>query len=459
MTKPRKTPGVYIQEELEANPPTVVGVATAVPVFIGYTETASFNGNDLQYMPTLITSMTEYYSYYGYAYQANFTLTPTTTTTDADITLGGTAYQVQLADDNTAYFYNSIQLFYANGGGACYILSVGTYGGKDSLQINIDDFIGTKNVFNILENIPQPTLVVLPDIIALGAAAYPVYTAALQHCANMQSRFAILDVAQASTIQQMDIVVDEFKNAIGNTALNYGAAYFPFLQTSVVPATQLSAANFDASVNFNSLAVADQQQLCSLAAQQLNILPPSGAMAGIYTMVDNQRGVWKAPANVAVTKAIAPLIDLNADQQGTLNAPLDGKAINVIRTFPEIGTLVWGARTLDSNSQDWRYINVRRTLIMIEQSLKQGLNGYIFSANVAQTWVLIKASFENFLNSLWKEGALAGSTPAEAYQVQVGLGTTMTSDDILNNILRVTISVAIVRPAEFITITLQQQQP
>jgi len=135
-----------------------------------------------------------------------------------------------------------------------------------------------------------------------------------------------------------------------------------------------------------------------------------------------------------------------------------GKSINVIRPFPGIGTLVWGARTLDGNSQDWRYINVRRTLIMIEQSLKLATRSYVFESNDAGTWVTVSSMINNFLFNLWKQGALAGAAPEQAYNVQIGLGATMTPNDILDGIMRISIKVAIVRPAEFIVITFQQQQ-
>jgi phage tail sheath protein FI len=191
---------------------------------------------------------------------------------------------------------------------------------------------------------------------------------------------------------------------------------------------------------------------------QLNELPPSGAMAGLYTAVDNSRGVWKAPANVSVSMVNAPSVNISNDGQQTLNVDvMAGKSINVIRSFPGVGTLVWGGRTLDGNSQDWRYINVRRTLIMIEQSLKLAARAYVFEPNDANTWITVKSMFDNFLVNLWKQGALAGAAPEQAFDVQIGLGSTMTGNDILDGKMLITVKVAIVRPAEFIVITFQQQ--
>lgn len=189
----------------------------------------------------------------------------------------------------------------------------------------------------------------------------------------------------------------------------------------------------------------------------LNLLPPSAAMAGIYTMVDNTRGVWKAPANVSVNYVNKPKENIDNAMQADLNMPMNGKAINAIRTFPGEGIKVWGARTLDGNSQDWRYINVRRTITFLEQSVKNAARAYVFEPNDANTWINMKCMIENFLRSVWKRGGLAGASPEDAFEVHVGLGDTMTPEDILEGIMRITVLVAVSRPAEFIEITFQQQ--
>ena len=189
----------------------------------------------------------------------------------------------------------------------------------------------------------------------------------------------------------------------------------------------------------------------------MNIMPPSGAMAGVYARTDSSFGVFKAPANTGITGAMSPTVNISHDDQEDLNVPLEGKAINAIRTFVGRGVLVWGARTLDGNSQDWRYINVRRTLIMLEQSISLAAQAYVFAANDAGTWLTMRTMIENFLNNQWKSGALVGAKPEDAYEVSVGLGSTMTGNDILDGIMRVMVKVAIVHPAEFIIITFQQK--
>jgi uncharacterized protein len=141
---------------------------------------------------------------------------------------------------------------------------------------------------------------------------------------------------------------------------------------------------------------------------QLNLLPPSGAIAGVYTMVDELKGVWKAPANVSLNDVVSPAVNISAADQKDLNVAIQGKSINAIRSFPGVGTLVWGARTLDGNSVDWRYINVRRTMIMLEQSIKFATKAYVFENNVSATWVTIKSIIQNFLTSVWKRGGAGG---------------------------------------------------
>ena len=189
----------------------------------------------------------------------------------------------------------------------------------------------------------------------------------------------------------------------------------------------------------------------------VNLLPPSAAMAGVYSRTDHLFGVFKAPANTGLVSVAAPSLNITHAEQEDLNVPLDGKAINAIRALPGRGLMVWGARTLDGNSQDWRYVNVRRTMIMLEQSIKAAAQAYVFQPNTASTWVTVKAMIENYLTNKWKEGALMGTTPQEAFGVEVGLGSTMSGNDVLDGYMLVTIKVAIVRPAEFIELTFVQQ--
>ena len=190
----------------------------------------------------------------------------------------------------------------------------------------------------------------------------------------------------------------------------------------------------------------------------INVMPPSSAMAGALSMVDSSVNVAKAPANVSLGAVVSPTVNINNDNQEDLNLPLNGKAVNAIRSFQGKGTLVWGARTLEGNSKDYRYISVRRTMTYLEQSIKFAAEAYVFAPNNSTTWSTLKSTVSNFLTNQWQSGLLAGTSPEDAFEVEIGLGMTMTPNDILDGILKMTVRVALTRPAEFIVITFEQQQ-
>jgi len=154
---------------------------------------------------------------------------------------------------------------------------------------------------------------------------------------------------------------------------------------------------------------------------------------------------------------VQPTYPLNSEQQADLNVPVNGKAVDALRQFPGRGTVVWGARTLDGNSNDNRYIQVRRTLIYIEQSIKNALNGFVFAPNTGQTWTTVVSTVSGFLQTVWSQGGLMGATASEAFSVQCGLGSTMTGKDVLEGYMIVQVTLQLIRPAEFIELTFKQK--
>jgi uncharacterized protein len=711
-----KTPGVYV-EEISTLPPSVGQVPTAVPAFIGYTAVASKNKKDLKWVPTHITSLLDYQLLFGGAAEPGV------------ITV--TINDKQGVDDvkitTQRYLYDSVRLFYANGGGECYIVSVGDYKedpSMDALQKGLDALYAEDH----------PTMLVMPDAMLLEkpGECYALQQAMLKQCAEMQSRFAIFDVHKGYIARNNEDVVLSFRNGIGINHLNYGAAYYPWIQTVWAPAFGFSdvklvdgsggpveltslidnpapvttllqvmddeknilgastnyfpktvdPAEFDklksevdqdtadkavvdaitvaadkakkdkelkdakaarkaawikqqstpVSINQAYAAIGEgnsgklaelqhyadtiqklinwvidlnggklrasstatapftlgsedmKRQISSKIGQgtplaaytqsllalnmasstrpyaataepfvtlvsgnterakgilnetealadlekkaagkaddspekkafdaaflpavnfpsarnkfkalldnvvgileavkidaakirnmhdknlydneplyksivneiqaQGGLLPPSGGIAGLYAQVDNQIGVWKAPANVSLASTNRPYIKVDDNGQRDLNVDVNaGKSINAIRSFQGKGTLVWGARTLAGNDNEWRYVSVRRTFIMIEQSVKASTFWAVFEPNDSRTWVKVKAMITNYLNNLWRQGALAGSTPEVAYFVNLGLGQTMTAVDILEGRMNIEIGLAVVRPAEFI---------
>jgi hypothetical protein len=193
------------------------------------------------------------------------------------------------------------------------------------------------------------------------------------------------------------------------------------------------------------------KKIIDKVASSLTNVPPSGAIAGVYATVDRTIGVWKSPANVSLNsvKGLTWLID--REEQDELNVDvIAGKSINAIRPFTGRGILVWGARTLAGNDNEWRYISVRRFFNMVEESVKKSTYWAVFEPNDANTWIRVKSMIENYLTQKWRDGALAGAKPDEAFFVKVGLGITMTAQDILEGRMNVEIGMAVVRPAEFI---------
>ena len=535
-----KTPGVYIVEK-NAFPPSIVAVETAVPAFVGYTEKSDNKGQALLNTPFKITSMSEFQTYFGGPPPVLFAIKPTippaasppvtaTAIPAKDFTVGTTDYYLEQQGSRFLLYYSMLH-FFQNGGGPCWIVSVGgfkTAAGVDTEIAYADLKAGIDSL--LLEE--EPTMLVIPDAMRLGTFddSIKLQQQMLDHCGNvMKNRFAILDIYDGFKALQdppSPFVVDAFRGALGVNNLNFGAAYYPWLNTLVVEDRDLGYQNFidparatvsartlvsmltptDADglamwnkavviandptqsppgpvligdfIKNTSLVDPDDETkghitqvnqslvasnpifkaMIAAATRRLNLLPPSAAMAGIYTFVDNNRGVWKAPANVSVNSVVSPAVSISQYDQRDLNVTPMGKSINAIRTFIGEGVLVWGARTLDGNSLDWRYINVRRTMIFLEESCRLAAKRMVFEPNVEGTWVTIKSMIENFLNSIWRQGGLAGAVPEDAYSVHVGLGDTMTADDILEGLLKVTVLVAVSHPAEFIEITFQQEQ-
>jgi len=215
----------------------------------------------------------------------------------------------------------------------------------------------------------------------------------------------------------------------------------------------LTAASSHAKTLDDSLAVnfPVYKAILTGVGNSMTVMPPSGAVAGVYAQVDRTRGVWKAPANVSLASVLGPETVFTATELENLNVDaVAGKSINAIRFFTGKGTLVFGARTLAGNDNEWRYISVRRFFNMVEESCKKATEPFVFEPNDANTWVKIQGMIENFLTVLWRQGALQGAKPEHAFYVAVGLGKTMTALDILEGRLIIEIGMAVVRPAEFI---------
>ena len=464
--------------------------------------------------------------------------------------------------------YYTLRLFFDNGGGACYIVSVGDYSDTKPSKDNFSQGLA------VIHQEDEPTLLLLTDGVNQSSTDY--YTLCqevLKQCNDLKDRFGIFDILASDGKTPTKEIGSEFRQGIGNNDLKYGAAYYPYLQTalnyhytdqSVIvtgltletkddsesdndvigtfstddngllvsytglasdqPKVKIDKRNrtnitFDLTDNILTLRIraeggtpisdilaawdsqtekgsfnltangtgatpvsqevtettltfpetssesnneitledlqTDKTELHNAIKATLNamrvVMPPSGAVAGIYATVDRERGVWKAPANVSIASVIAPTIKVtNADQENLNVDATSGKSINAIRSFTGQGTLIWGARTLAGNDNEWRYIPVRRLFNLIEESVQKATAFAVFESNNAITWLKVKTLISSYLEGLWRQGALAGATVEQAFFVNVGLGQTMTSQDILEGRMIVEIGIAAVRPAEFI---------
>jgi len=461
-----KTPGVYV-EEISKFPPSIAPVETAIPAFIGYTEKADdINPSDLHLKPRRISSMVEYETYFGQPQaEEKITVAAIVVTTGGVPAPQKAVASLPEADRSLHIMYYALQMFFANGGGPCYIVSVGLYKALGTALVEAELSAG----LNVLKKEDEPTLIVFPEAQRLSIADFKtLHDAALAQCADLMDRFVIMDVhgdgeSMSNPAANLLTAIGNFRtNGIGTQNLKYGAAYAPNIETTLdfafdetkTAVTITTDGTAAGAVNLDTLQTSNNAvyTLAKAAIADLPCkLPPSSAMAGIYAAVDNSRGVWKAPANVSASAVIEPTIQFTNVEQDQMNVDTTaGKSVNAIRPFIGQGTLVWGARTLAGNDNEWRYINVRRFFIFVEESVKKATMQFVFEPNDANTWVKVQGMIENFLTTLWRQGALQGVKAEDAFYVAVGLGKTMTALDILEGRMIVEIGMAAVRPAEFI---------
>ena len=282
-------------------------------------------------------------------------------------------------------------------------------------DITAADFIGTDGGAGKRTGIQSFLDNDVVSIMAVPGITDPnVQLTLVAHCENLASRFAVLDVPRdAKKVDEIIAHRDIFSSS-------YAALYHPWLQV------------------FDPL---DKKNIA---------IPPSGSVIGIFARSDNTRGVHKAPANEVVRACVGLDSRFNKGEQDILNP----KGVNLIRAFPGQGIRVWGARTVSSDPS-WKYINVRRLFIFIEETIKANTNWAVFEPNDEALWTRVQRTISVFLTGMWRNGSLAGSTADEAFFVNIGRST-MSQDDIDNGRLVCVIGVAPVKPAEFVIFRITQ---
>jgi phage tail sheath protein FI len=273
---------------------------------------------------------------------------------------------------------------------------------------------------DILRNLDGVNVLCIPDA-AAHAEYKTIQLAMINHCLALRDRIAVLDSRAGEPVSGPGSI-QEHRQAI-QSERGFAALYYPWLQ------------------------VRDPFSTGPIPRRML--VPPSGAIAGVYARTDNERGVHKAPANTDVRGILGLERILSDGQQGPLN--LDG--INVLRIFPGTGqAVVWGARTtVRTDITDWIYVNVRRLMIYIEQSIEQGIRWAVFEPNGLPLWQKLKRTINEFLTRVWRDGGLFGATADKAFYVRIDEGLNPPSTRALGR-LYIEIGVAVVRPAEFIIV-------
>ena len=296
---------------------------------------------------------------------------------------------------------------------AVVFLAGGSDGGKkgitDDVFMGVDGGPGKRTGLAAFKELNNVSIMAIP-----GVTSPAVQLALVAHCANTGASFAVLDVPQ-ELVKPQDVLAHREK-----IDSDYAAMYHPWIQI------------YDA------------------LNKKPAYIPPSGAVCGIYARTDNERGVHKAPANEVVYNCIGLSCLYNKAEQDILNPA----GVNLIRALPGQGIRVWGARTCSSNSL-WKYVNVRRLFIYLEESIKSQTNWAVFEPNDEMLWARVGRTIRAFLRDMWRNGALVGTTEDQAFFVNIGRDT-MSQNDILNGRLICEIGVAPSRPAEFVIFRITQ---
>jgi len=382
-------------EETEIGAKPIEGVSTSIAGMVGIAKKGPLNE------PTLITSFPEFKRVFGGYLDASY--------------------------GNYRYLPHAIEGFFQNGGQRVYVTRVAVEDkdfcadqkklrGTDQVKSASDEAIigedseepNERTGLCALKNIDQISIIAIPN-----GTTQKIQNAMIEHCESMKDRFAVLDPIKGSDLNEVQKQRSLYDS-------KYAALYYPWIDIKH-----------------------------PLSGKIMSV-PPSGHICGIYARSDAERGVHKAPANEIIKGAVDLAEKISKNQQDILN-PL---GINCLREFEGRGIRVWGARTISSDP-NWKYVSIRRLLLYLEESIEKGTQWVVFQPNDETLWARVRQTVNQFLTAVWKDGALMGTSPEEAFFVKCDR-TTMTQDDIDNRRLIVLIGVAPIRPAEFIIFRIAQ---
>jgi hypothetical protein len=286
-------------------------------------------------------------------------------------------------------------------------------GGADGAALALANYQGVttpgaRTGLAAFEDVDEISIAAIPDEHGIAGLTGEL----IDHCEKLRDRFAVTAVAQSAT---------DIPNLRPGRDSKYAAVYYPWIKV-IDPVSGVP-----------------------------KLIPPTGHVMGIYARSDTERGVHKAPANEVVRGAVDLEFAIAKGEQDILNP----RGVNCVRAFPGRGIRVWGARTMSSDPA-WKYINVRRLFLFLEESIDEGSQYAVFEPNDVPLWERLRGSVTAFLTTQWRAGMLQGSTSNEAFFVKIGLGETMTQDDIDNGRVIMLIGVAPVKPAEFVIFRITQ---
>ncbi len=386
-----KTPGVYVEEVVGTPPIAAVGTSTAG--FIGVVDSTATN-------PAAPAGDGKAFEmpFLPGSTTTRYTLTPVN---QVELVTSWEQFKNKFGDFHTGNLTlaHAVYGFFNNGGSRCYVVRVNSLTTATDLDTALARF----------EAIDEIALVAAP-----GATVAATQKKLIDHCEGLKDRFAILDGQVTTTITDTAI-----RGTVSPS--QFAAMYFPRIQ------------------------VADPVSKSEI------FVPPSGHMAGVYARTDAERGVHKAPANTNIRGVIGLEYQVTKNEQEGLNP----KGINVIRSF-EGTILVWGARTLGGDDNgEYKYINVRRLMNFLRESIEEGTRFAVFEPNAQPLWQRITRAVTAFLTIVWRDGALVGSTPEEAFYVKCDATTNPPEVRDAGQVV-CEIGVAIVRPAEFVIFRISQ---
>ncbi len=419
-------PGVFVRE-MPSGVRVITGASTSIPAFLGYTKVPAkghsgatpvpFDEAERQ-VPQRIGSWREFASRYS---------------------VEGIAEELAKAGDPATVrtlercfpLAEAVYGFFANGGGTCYVVgftSPQSAVSPQELKGDVDARTGLAG----LEALPEVTMVAVPSLwdMTVGVSSGQEASApdqaqgvrrmaeVLKHCTGLRNRLAILDPPPGLDPDQVKAFAGELDSPDSDAAA-FTTLYYPWITVPGVDAVERT-------------------------------VPPSGHVAGVWARTDAERGVFKAPANQNLRGALKLETLLTDDEHGHLNET----GINCLRAFPDRGLLVWGARTR-STTRDWRYLNVRRLVSYLSDSIRQSTTWAVFEPNDERLWATVRHSVASFLTDQWRQGALMGRTPDEAFYV-ICDATNNTPETMGDGKVICDIGVAPVRPAEFVHFTVTQ---